>query len=216
MLIKSSFANDHTKKYSCKYMISLCLSFFFCCALSSFVQASNPSQRVWYRYYDKNGVANISTSVTPAHIRNGYETLDSNMQVIRRNQAFNSQHEQNKSSTLATQSRQRESDQRLKLAYSNSNVAIHKKQEQLVSIEKQIFLQKKQLRQYQSAKLSLKKLQNEYVRKSTAVPNQLKKNILSNNQHINQTQINIENLQTNYRNTEQYYDNIIKRLKALE
>ena len=49
---------------------------------------------VWYRYYDSKGVANISTSVTPNHIRYGYEALDRNMQVIKRNRPYNAETEQ--------------------------------------------------------------------------------------------------------------------------
>lgn len=54
---------------------------------------------VWYRYYDSKGVANISTSVTPNHIRYGYEALDRNMQVIKRNRPYNAETEEKKSTS---------------------------------------------------------------------------------------------------------------------
>jgi hypothetical protein len=57
-------------------------SLFF---LPSSVAIADTPKAVWYRYYDQHGIANISTSVTPAHIRYGYEALDRNMQVIKRN-----------------------------------------------------------------------------------------------------------------------------------
>lgn len=55
-------------------------SLFF---LPSSVAIAGTPKAVWYRYYDQHGIANISTSVTPAHIRYGYEALDRNMQVIK-------------------------------------------------------------------------------------------------------------------------------------
>ena len=61
--------------------------FLFC---HSTFAANEQPRAVWYRYYDRNGVANVSTSVTPEHIRHGYDALDRNMQVIKRNQAYNS------------------------------------------------------------------------------------------------------------------------------
>ncbi|PIL47264.1 hypothetical protein B4N86_21400, partial [Acinetobacter baumannii] len=52
--------------------IASCGTLFF----SSPTLAANATPKaVWYRYYDQHGIANISTSVTPAHIRYGYEAL---------------------------------------------------------------------------------------------------------------------------------------------
>ena len=53
--------------------------------------ANSPNKAVWYRYYDQHGVANISSNVTPNHIRYGYEALDRNMQVIQRARPYNTE-----------------------------------------------------------------------------------------------------------------------------
>ena len=37
------------------------------------LMADNQNKAVWYRYYDQQGVANISSNVTPNHIRHGAE-----------------------------------------------------------------------------------------------------------------------------------------------
>ena len=52
---------------------------------------ADPPKAVWYRYYDSKGIANVSSSVTPNHIRYGYEALDSNMQVIQRARPYNAE-----------------------------------------------------------------------------------------------------------------------------
>ena len=76
--------------------------------------ANSAPKAVWYRYYDQHGIANISTSVTPAHIRYGYEALDQNMQVIKRNHPYNSEADLNQSSQRALSARYREEDNKLK------------------------------------------------------------------------------------------------------
>lgn len=170
---------------------------------------------VWYRYYDK-GVANISSTVTPAHIRHGYEALDANMQVIRRNKPYNAEKDAQQSTVRAAQAKQYEQDARLKRAYGNSSVAINKRNEQLASIKKQISLQQAQVKQLQSDRLLLKRQEMEYFRKGTTVPFELKQSLKYNSDRIIQTKNNIENLQKNYQNTQTYYYNIIQRLQAME
>lgn len=103
---------------------------------SSPTLAANATPKaVWYRYYDQHGIANISTSVTPAHIRYGYEALDQNMQVIKRNHPYNSEADLNQSSQRALSARYREEDNKLKRAYSNSKTATIKRDQALLAIK---------------------------------------------------------------------------------
>ncbi len=107
-------------------------SLFF---LPSSVAIADTPKAVWYRYYDQHGIANISTSVTPAHIRYGYEALDQNMQVIKRNHPYNSEADLNQSSQRALSARYREEDNKLKRAYSNSKTATIKRDQALLAIK---------------------------------------------------------------------------------
>lgn len=193
-------------------LLSVCLLIY---TLS--VYADTPAAKaVWYRYYDKNGVANISTSVTPAHIKNGYEALDRNMQVIKRNQAYNVEKDLQQSTSRASEVRKLEQDARLKRAYGNSSVAINKRNELLNSLKQQIALQNQTLKQLQSARIILKRQEMEYYRKGNTVPVTLKDRIKYNSENIEKTKNYIENLQNNYRSTQTHYDDIINRLKKLE
>lgn len=190
---------------------------FFVLLSATFCFASNSAQKAkWYRYYDSNGVANISSSVTPAHIRYGYESLDSNMQVIQRNKAYNQELDQRQSSSRASQAKKREDDQRLKRAYGSSKVAITKRDEQLKNIQKQISLQQQQLRQLQNERIGYKRQEAEYLRKESAVPSVLKKRMTTNSQNIEATKNAITSLQSSYRNTQNNYETIIQRLKTME
>ncbi len=66
--------------------------------------AQQVQKATWYRYYDSKGVANISTNVTPNHIRYGYEALDQNMQVIKRNRPYNAEADVTPSTTTCCSS----------------------------------------------------------------------------------------------------------------
>lgn len=174
------------------------------------------NKAVWYRYYDKNGVANVSSTVTPAHIRHGYEALDSHMQVIQRNKGFNSDLDQSQSNLRAQQARQLEQDNKLKRAYGSSRTAAMKRDELLKNYNKQIQLQQKQLKQIQKDRIMFKRQEMEHFRKGQAVPTDLKNRLNYNMQNITNIKKNIESLQTDYRNTQKQYETIINRLKALE
>ena len=205
------FLKHHPKKI-CNTALSVSL---LICTLS--VYADTPQAKaVWYRYYDKNGVANISTSVTPAHIKNGYEALDRNMQVIKRNHAYNVEKDLQQSTSRASEMRKLEQDARLKRAYGNSSVAVNKRNELLSNIKQQITLQNQTLKQLQSDRIILKRQEMEYYRKGNSVPVTLKDRIKYNSENIDKTKNYIGSLQDNYRKTQTYYDDIINRLKKLE
>ncbi|NUF54074.1 hypothetical protein HUN16_17190, partial [Acinetobacter seifertii] len=164
-----------------------CLSVFIGIASCGAVFLSSPTfaandapKAVWYRYYDQHGIANISTSVTPAHIRHGYEALDQNMQVIKRNHPYNSETDLNQSSQRALSARYREEDNKLKKAYSNSKTAVIKRDQALLAIKKQMNYQQEQLNQLQQDKILFKCQEMEYFRKGEKVPERLKALIENN------------------------------------
>lgn len=175
-----------------------------------------PPKATWYRYYDSKGIANISTNVTPNHIRHGYEALDQNMQVIRRNRAYNSEADIKQAPQRAAQAKQQAETLKLKKAYSSSQVAIIKRNDILVNIKKQIAFQQDQLKQLQNDRIYFKRQQIEHLRKGESIPSSLKNNIENNQKNIEAKKDMIQSLQISYRNTQAEYDNIIARLKALE
>ncbi|WP_228141068.1 hypothetical protein [Acinetobacter johnsonii] len=109
---------------------------------------ADPPKAVWYRYYESKGIANVSSSVTPNHIRYGYEALDSNMQVIQRARPYNAEKDAQYATQRAAAAKQRESDLKLKRAYTNSQVATQKRNTALSYILKQIKFQQDELKQF--------------------------------------------------------------------
>lgn len=180
----------------------------------SFAADAQP-KAVWYRYYDK-GIANISSSITPAHIRHGYEALDNNMQVIQRARPYNAEKDQQQEAARAVKAQRHEQNTRLKRAYGSSSVATNKRDEYLSKIKKQISTQQTRLKTLQNDRILLKRQEIEYFRKGTTVPFELKQAIQYNSENINQTKNNIVNLQNSYRKTYVFYEDIIQRLKSFE
>ena len=170
----------------------------------------------WYRYYDSRGIANISTNVTPNHIRYGYEALDQNMQVIQRNRAYNSEVDIKQAPQRAALAKKNEADLKLKKAYTNSQVALQKRNDALLYIKKQIAFQQEQLKQLQNDRIYFKRQQLEHLRKGETVPVALKNKIDYNQKNIEVKKELIVSLHTQYDNTQLYYDKIIARLKLLE
>ncbi len=169
----------------------------------------------WYRYYDQNGVANLSTTVSPNHIRYGYESLDRNMQVLQRTRPFNSEKAAHATKPTAY-SQQRELDRRLKSAYGSSQVASQKRQEKLKHITQQIELQKKQLQQLEKDRVGFKKQALAFTQKGRAIPKNLQDTLNYNQQYLQNGQKQLQTLQVQYQKTQVEYDKIIARLKTLE
>ncbi len=208
---KQKLAFIGQKKMTRKFIL-LVVMFF----QSVYLSAQGPVKPTWYRYYDHKGVANISTSVTPNHIRFGYEALDQNMQVIQRNRPYNSEADAKKAPQRAAQARQNAADLKLKKAYGNAQVALTKKNESLKGIKKQIIFQQDQLKQLQNDRIYFKRQEMEHLRKGQGIPAVLKSTLDNNQKNIKERKDNIEVLQSYYRNTQTKYDNIITRLKTLE
>lgn len=208
---KQKLAFIGQKKMTRKFIL-LVVMFF----QSVYLSAQGPVKPTWYRYYDHKGVANISTSVTPNHIRFGYEALDQNMQVIQRNRPYNSEADAKKAPQRAAQARQNAADLKLKKAYGNAQVALTKKNESLKGIKKQIIFQQDQLKQLQNDRIYFKRQEMEHLRKGQGIPAVLKSTLDNNQKNIKERKDNIEVLQSYYRNTQIKYDNIITRLKTLE
>ena len=182
----------------------------------SHASSNQPPKATWYRYYDNKGVANISTNVTPKHIRYGYEALDQNMQVIKRARPYNAESDIKRAPQRAQQAQRIAEDQKLKRAYTNSNTALQKKNESLSQLKKQIAFQQDQMKQLQQDRVMFVRQEREYLRKGNQPPASLKANLENNQKNLISQKENIQSLQTRYRNMEAEYDRIIARLKALE
>jgi hypothetical protein len=170
----------------------------------------------WYRYYDSKGIANISTNVTPNHIKYGYEALDQNMKVIERAKPYNTEADLKKAPERAARAKQQEADIKLQRAYTNSKVATKKRDAILESAIKQMKFHQDQLKQLQTDRIAFKRQEMEYQRKGKDVPKTLRDTLDYNAKNIEEKRKAIQALQLHYRNTQFEYQKIISRLVTLE
>lgn len=198
--------------------VKILIRFFFygLLYLQSYTLFASEKKTIWYRYYDNKGIANISTSVTPSHIKYGYESLDNHMQVIKKNSAYNVEKDLQQEVQRANQNKQKESDLRIKYAYTNGKIATQKQKSALENIKKQIIFQQDQLKTLQKDRVEFKRKEMEYTRTGKPLPSNIQVNLKNNLSNINQLKENIQVLQLNYINTEKHYQYIIKRLEELE
>ena len=184
---------------------------------ASTTQATNATPKaVWYRYYDSKGVSNISTSVTPNHIKYGYEALDRNMNVIKRNHAYDAQKDIKQESARAAETKRKFEDEKLRRAYSSSSKAAEKRDKHLASIRTQIQFLQDQLRQLNSDKTMFRDQKNNLKRNKQGIPAYLEESIKNNQVNIDNVQRNINLLRDNYRKTRDDYIDIIARLEKIE
>jgi len=192
----------------------------FLIVLMSYATISTAADQIrkptWFRYYDNRGIANISTNVTPNHIRHGYEALDQNMQVIKRNKPYNAEADIKQAPQRAATAKKNAADAQLKRAYTSSKVAAQKKNDILVAINKQIVFQQGQLKQLQEDRIMFVRQEREHNRKAEKLPAALKTTLDNNQKNIVAKKEDIQSLQSRYRNTAAEYDRIIARLKAME
>ena len=214
--MRSKFSANHTYVTD-KKMTQKLIALLVLVALTPLTFATNsPQKPTWFRYYDNKGVANVSTNVTPNHIKYGYEALDQNMQVIKRNRPYNAEADIKQAPQRAVAAQKLAADTQLKRAYNNSSVASQKKKEILTGISKQLIFQQQQLKQLQEDRIMFVRQEREYSRKGQPVPAPLQSTLNNNQKNIVAKKQDIQSLQTRYRNTAAEYDRIIARLKAME
>ncbi len=214
--MRSKFSANHTYVTD-KKMTQKLIALLVLVALTPLTFATNsPQKPTWFRYYDNKGVANVSTNVTPNHIKYGYEALDQNMQVIKRNRPYNAEADIKQAPQRAVAAQKLAADTQLKRAYNNSSVASQKKKEMLTGISKQLVFQQEQLKQLQEDRIMFVRQEREYSRKGQPVPAPLQSTLNNNQKNIVAKKQDIQSLQTRYRNTAAEYDRIIARLKAME
>ena len=170
----------------------------------------------WYRYYDKNGVANISTRVSQEHIRHGYEALDSNMQIIQTFRPYKIEDDLKNAAFREAQARERIEVEKTKRAFGNSSVAVQKRDAILNKITQHIERENTNLKVANKAFLKIKQEELVFINKNKPVPLPIQERLTYNEKQIHDIKTKIQSLQTEYRNTQSEYAIIIKRLNNTE
>lgn len=190
------------------------LSILLCGLLLSFIAWSAPTGK-FYRYYDHRGIAVTSSTVTPAHIRHGYDVLNERMDVIYRVPAGTPASDAAFQRKKNAEEQQRKQDERLIQAYGSSQRAAAKRDEIVRGLNAQIEFQRSQYQKMQDNYNNLINQENGYKRSGQAVPKHLADQIKNARVSLQRMSNSITTSEQNKVRTENEYNHAINRLKAL-
>ncbi len=219
MTLYSRYTHYKFALYKTFNLIAISTLLGFGLGISTTAMAATSQQQpraVYYRYYDSKGVATISKSVSPTHIRRGYDALDQNMYLIYKVPPYNVEADLKQEQTRAARSIQQRKDEQIKRSYRTVAYAVDKKEESLKVVQKQINQQYQQMRQLQEDRSQFLQQKSDYVLNKKPVPTTLQKNINNNAIIIRNTRNAIEQLKLVYNQQERHFDYIISRLQTME
>ena len=183
-------------------------------AESSQIRNQQPKAR-WYRTYDQ-GTPALSSTITERHIRNGYDVLDRNMQVIRHVSPYvAAQYEQQKA-LRDRQDAQRQADRNLVAVHISSLHAANKRDSLLSEMQtRQQFLQA-QLNDLDQELARDIAAAAGYERRKQAIPEPIRQRLTVKREQDAQAQTNVKALQERQLEVTNQYKAIIGRLTFIE
>lgn len=183
-------------------------------AESSQIRNQQPKAR-WYRTYDQ-GTPALSSTITERHIRNGYDVLDRNMQVIRHVSPYvAAQYEQQKA-LRDRQDAQRQADRNLVAVHISSLHAANKRDSLLSEMQtRQQFLQA-QLNDLDQELARDIAAAAGYERRKQAIPEPIRQRLTVKREQVAQAQTNVKALQERQLEVTNQYKAIIGRLSFIE
>jgi hypothetical protein len=95
----------------------------------------------YYRFYNQNGVATVSQSVSQQHIQRGYQVLDHNFNLIKTIPPYNLNADLKQAPARAQRSENDKQQQKIIRAYRNVEHVKDKKKRSIDSLQKQLNLQ---------------------------------------------------------------------------
>lgn len=182
---------------------------------SHFVFANNTQPKAaYYRYYS-NGVATVSRTVTPTHIRRGYEVLDQNMYLIKKVPPYNVEQDLRNEKNRAAQFERDRKDQQIKRSFRNVDYATRKKTEVLKVLNRQLRQQYELMKRLQLDRSKYLSTKSQLLMQRDPVPTSLQRNIQNNQAQIKTVRSSIENIKNTIADQTQYYDYVISRLQTM-
>ncbi len=199
-----------------KEMIVVCSSILITSLIIPPAYADSNTQTRWYRYYDSRGIPSISSTVSEQHLQQGYDVLDSHMQLIRHYPPFSADKYAQQQTIREQAIAKKINDRHLQETYISSDHAITQRDRELSDIDGQI----KQSTQ-QSAHLSKSLNDNitlaaSYERQNKPIPALIKAQLNKNKALLAQSDANIAALKTKREQTNKQFNDAITELKSVE
>lgn len=169
----------------------------------------------WYRTH-ANGVPVLSATITEQHIRNGYEGLDANMQVVKRVPPYSVALQARRKALLDQQNAQRMADRNLVRLYSSSVNAIAQRDRLLRDLRGRRATLEKQLSELTLTHQKDVASAAAYERRGDRIPATLNHQLSTQQEQMQLLQQNLLALKQQESSTQHQYDQAIQRLVYLE
>lgn len=169
----------------------------------------------WYRTY-ANGVPVLSATITEQHIRNGYEGLDANMQVVKRVPPYSVALQARRKALLDQQNAQRMADRNLVQLYSSSLNAAAQRDRLLRDLHGRRATLEKQLSELTLTHQKDVASAAAYERRGDRIPATLNQQLSTQQEQMQLLQQNLLALKQQESSTQHQYDQAIQRLVYLE
>lgn len=181
----------------------------------AFADNSNATPK-WYRYYNKQGVPTLSSTISEQHLQYGYDSLDKNMQVIKHFSPFSGQNYAKEQALREQATAQRIAERHLVETYVSSDRAASQRDREINDLDGQI-----KRSQQQTAALSATVNQDvtaaaNLERQNKPIPASLKKQLQTNKDLLNQSQANVNALQAKREQSSKQFNDVITTLKNIE
>lgn len=169
----------------------------------------------FYRYYDHRGIAVTSSTVTPSHIRHGYEVLNERMDTVYRVPAGTPASDAAFQRRKDAEEKQRQQDDRLIQAYGSSSRAIAKRDEIIRGLNANLEFHRTQYQKLNNTYNNLISQESNYKRSGQTVPSNLAEQVKNTRISLQRMSNSINTIEQNKIKTENEYNHAINRLKAL-
>jgi hypothetical protein len=181
------------------------------------VMLSNVHAEVrWYRYFDSRGIPTISSIVSEQHLHQGYDVLDSHMQLIRHYQPFSAD-KYAQQQVLREQAINRKiSDRHLQETYISSDRATTQRDREISNIDTQIDRSSAESKHISKDLNENITTAANFDRQNKPIPASLKIQLDKNRALLNQSNVNIVALKIKREQLNKQFYDAITQLKVIE
>lgn len=170
----------------------------------------------WYRYYDSNGQASLSNTLTEQQMKYGYEALDKNMQVVKRVAPYSAEQYAIQKAQRDAMNAKKDADKDLKKAYGSSRAATTKRDQILADMTSRRSFLSSQLTGLQTTLSGNIAQAANLERQQKPIPPSLQKSLAESRQNVNEAEQNIAAIDSRQQQVRAEYEVIIRRLAAME
>lgn len=178
--------------------------------------ANNYATPKWYRYYNSQGIPTLSNTISEQHLQYGYDTLDKNMRLIQHFSAFSGQNYAQQQALRDQAAAKRVAERHLQETYISSDRAIIQRDRELGDLDGQIKRGQAQSATLSAALNASVTLAANLERQNKPITEQLKKQLKTNKDLLNQSQNSVNALKLTRDQSSKKYNDVIATLKNME